>query len=515
MSSSITTISNTPGMDVLGWTYNIYGKYASALATVQCVVQDLVDFNDGTLSSDSQTKQKVGNNTYAYPRICTFQDVAEASSFSVYGSNYQSFESNLSLQVGASVKYGAFAASVSSEYSETTRATSSNQFYRLVDNYSSQIARLENPSTLTFTSAFYSALNDTTNSSSQIKTLFRTYGSHLVTGVVLGGECRMNCYSSTTTYSSQTTFTNEAKAKYNNAVGQARFSTTVSSSDTSWEENIQEDSSLEIVGGSVTAQNALINNQDWDTWAKSVMNAPAIVDFMAGGLTPIWNLCTDQTTRAKNLESAFESLYTPRHTTPVWTKSPNSDGNNSSALSWNIDVDLVGTSLASRIPYLVMTGFGARIDKDTHVTRIGVQVTDLGTGQVYYFVKGDQSNFQKDQFEQFGTVPSGCVLTGIGFRESNNNLSDLTLYYQVLDMAGVERVSTTDGGGTTTTVDGGLLGGTVFSKVIGGSSQEQSYVPLAGNTSVMTGIQVASSHGKGGFCTLNVYLATLYREVDN
>jgi len=514
------TDNDVPGMDVLGYTYNIFGLYASPKATMLAVVQDIVDFNNNDLDDSLLVTQTVDGVSYTYPKICMFQDVSTTRCNTAYGDNYQSFQSAFSSTVGASVEYGAFSASLSSEYSSTTVTTSDRQYYRLVDTYQGVIARFDDTNNLTFTDDFSADLNDGGDDLDSIKSLYQTYGTHLVTGLILGGSVTASYSASTETYSSESEFVNEANAKYNASVGSVRLYTTVTSADSTYQSDVEQDDQIEVKGGTAAAQSALINDQDWDTWAASVSDNLAVVDFLGDdtegypGLTPIWELCSDST-RGDTLETAFYELYSPQHTTPVWTKAPNSDGNTSGTyvLGWNVNDDLAGSEYESRIPYMVLTGFGARIDGNDHVTRIAVQVTDLGTGDTYDFVKGDVTTFMQSDYEQYATVPAGCVMTGIALREKDDNLADMTLYYQAVDMTERNTVSVTIDG-TITRITGGLLGTNIGSIACGSSAAEQAWVPASGNTSVMTGIQVASSGQAQSFVTLNVYLATLYLEVD-
>jgi hypothetical protein len=160
---------------------------------------------------------------------------------------------------------------------------------------------------------------------------------------------------------------------------------------------------------------------------------------------------------------------------------------------------------------LVLTGFGSRVNSDCHVTRIGVQVTDINSGNVYYAAKGDVSQFDLNDYEVFDTVPTGTVMTGLGIREKDNNLNNLGLHYQTLSFINYGNSSQdTHVGSTILTRYKDKSGNTgAF------TGFEQEYKPVNPSAGyVLTGVTIACSGNSASFVTLNVCQNKLARKID-
>lgn len=531
-----------PGLSLLGWSYDIRGEIASADSTLKCVIPSLNTFMNTNIDPDSTTTSgtsfiTIGSSSYCYPTTCSVDVGTSSQSYTVYGSSFSDYASSYGGHFGISGKYGAFSGSLSMDFSNSARSTSDYQYYSIFDRAQYWMVRVTDPSSLTLDSSFSSALNDTTTTTSgayttDAKTLFNTWGTHIVTGVIVGGTRMANYYSSTKTYTTEQSFSGHANAKYNSMVGSVRMDASGYSDDSSTEQNVLSETSETIVGGNVALTN-------WDDWAATVPTYPAVVDFIGDGdltdgstgLIPIWELCTDAT-RQTYLQEQFESLYQlswvqsdiVMHYAPTsdqrtnWnSSSPTSASEGTSQanlLSFRLDYDLAAAQLSkngwslpsgsSSLYTLVISGFGARVDKKGHVTRIAVQVTDVNTGTTQWYSKGDTTTYNQTNFELQMSAPSGMILTGLGVREQDNNLQNMGLYYQTLDDSAKSQCY------LGTNINAGYLSRSGSTGTFTGF--EQNYNPGTNNTYALVGIEVKCAPGK--FDTLNVLQAKLGRNID-
>ena len=87
----------------------------------------------------------------------------------------------------------------------------------------------------------------------------------------------------------------------------------------------------------------------------------------------------------------FDDLYRLVKTSPTSVDyAPQSDKKTSGSGidSWTVDADFHETLKPGvQGTLLVLTGFGSRVNSDCHVTRIGVQVTDINSWNAYYAAK--------------------------------------------------------------------------------------------------------------------------------
>jgi hypothetical protein len=241
---------------------------------------------------------------------------------------------------------------------------------------------------------------------------------------------------------------------------------------------------------------------------------PKPVMFTDNGLVPVWTYCTSST-RASYLSAQFDDLYrlvTSGAATRDYAPSSDRNTSGSGVYTWSVDADFKETLKAGDSKdALVVTGFGTRINGDRHVTRIGIQVTDINSGNVYYCAKGDVSKFDLSDYEVFDTVPTGTVMTGLAVREADCNLNNLALYYQTLSFIDYGNSSQdTHVGSTVLTRYKDKSGSTTAF-----TGWEQDYKPANPSAGyVLTGIDIACSNKAGGFVTLNVMLKKLARNID-
>ncbi|EWY42864.1 hypothetical protein N825_02095 [Skermanella stibiiresistens SB22] len=493
-----------PGTDLVGWTYDVFGECSEPTSRLKCVVPVMAAFEGASYDAASDKTVTIEGSTYYYPSICSFLHVDQSTVSVDYASSSADIEFELAAKLHIKAKRGAFSGTMSAKYSKEESRQSETQYILITDNFDHGHIELPNLSQASFDPAFWTALNDTSVSA---KTLFKTYGTHIVTGLIIGGHFLASFHASKSDSYSESTFTADAQIKYNSLAGSVRVGGSMDTSSSSTIGKVNVSDEISIIGGDTT-------QTDWDTWSKTVAGDPVAVTFTSNGLTPIWNYCSSSS-RAQDLSTQFDDLYRLVHSgASTRDYAPQSDHATSgnTFLGWGLaDVPTTQLQAGDSTESLALTGFGCRINSSRHVTRIGIEMTDIMSGNKYYFAKGDTTTFNINDYETFDTVPSGTVMTGIALREANERLNNMALHYQALGFIDYGSSSEDSHVGDVVSIRYKSHSGSTASF----SGWEQNYVPTNPSAGyVLTGLEVASSDKHGGFCTLNVLRTKLSRKID-
>jgi hypothetical protein len=496
-------IERLPGTDLLGWTYNVFGALTQPTSRLKCVVPTMAAFETAAYDPAVHARTVIEGVEYYYPKICSHLDVDQSSPRLDYSSVSTDIQFSLAASLNIKAKRGAFSGSLSAKYSKEVSRQSETHYLLITDNFNYGHAELPNLTQSSFDATFWTDLN---NDAVSAETLFKKYGTHFVTGLVIGGQYLASFYAAKSSSYSATTFEADASLKYSNMVGSIRVGGSMDLSTSTTVNKVNVSGSISITGGDVS-------KTKWADWSPTVAADPKPVMFTENGLVPVWTYCTSST-RASYLSAQFDDLYRlVTSGTAIRDYAPSSDRSTSSGVyTWSVDADFKETLKAGDSKdALVVTGFGTLINNDRHVVRIGIQVTDINSGNVYYCAKGDVSKFDLSDYEIFDTVPTGTVMTGLAVREKDCNLNNLGLHYQTLSFI--------DYGNSNQDTHLGATVNTRYKDRSGNTGAytgfEQDYKPANPSEGyVLTGIEICCSSKAGGFVTLNVMQKKLARNID-
>jgi len=457
-----------PGNSMLGYTYNILGNYADTKYVKKQVI---------TLSDTAQTVD-YEDKTYTCSEDCFFStDSSQGSTVTAEGSSYEEYTRKMEGAFSVSGGYGAFTGTLSAGFSESVRASSEYYYYSLFQDYEGGVLKIN--SGLTLNNDVLTDLNDDTISPEEI---FKTYGSHVVTGVLIGGQLRYFADSRQECYESTNEFTTAAQGSYGAITAEASYqqSMTLSESDST------ASTKVDVLGGSLDGQTyVMAGDIDSASWATTIADHPAVIGFTNDGLTPIWEFCTDPT-RESLLRVWFDDNYIPLCYSNQWrTYNSTSD---EKLISVQIS-DLVGSSTLEEY---FMVGFGGNVRSSGTLNRIGVCLENIRTGvRTWYSIDIDGTITPNDDcstFEKYGTVPEGSAMTGLAVRAHKGNLKNIKLYSQLVAL------------GENTDNNSFALSYTVYETLIGGkSAYDLDTTTSNGNGQVMTGLQIAIKQCEGKF----------------
>ena len=530
---------NIPGQSLLGYLYNVFTcRYANyqdqySLCAIDGLNQDVKTTYAQTCKANNQTYDLPTGLQYSDDQTMGYGSTAE-------GASRASYQSNLSARASLKVQYGLFTGSVNAAYGSEITTNQQDFYINVFDVWSYYLLdfNVQDVDTSTtdiqstdsyfcLSKELYSAFTaiDINDSSGQSALdWFNNNGTHVLTGIIMGGQASYSMYGAQSNFDSESDFDVNAKAKYSGMTGSAAFSGQVSGATSDKEAAVMANESVLVSGGSTSSMTNMLNDpssENYTTWSQTVPSNLAWIDYSGDGLTPVWEFCPDSNI-ATYLENVFNQLcgvstFETPHTTTTeckdgtvdWNSSPNQDH----TLSWS-------APNASE----VMVGFGGNINNDNHFHCMIVISYNVNTGEynTYYGGGADEST----KFEAFYMVPQGYVITGIGLSEGDHNLYHLSVWYQKLKLidqsnpseyldSSVHLWSGSQHSAQTVELDNLPTSGLGWSN--GGSTNtanlQRYYQPASGNQYIISGIKAHCSSNsnsqKHGFDFLEITQGTL------
>jgi hypothetical protein len=220
----------------------------------------------------------------------------------VYGDSLLDITHKLSVAVGVSGSYGNFSGSVASKFGLNEERIEKRHLLHVsrVVAGSRVFIRggrdgLKSALAADFRTKLESAAPDQ---------LFEDYGTHIITGIQMGGRADRFCQSADITTKTESDLRVAADASYQVARAGVDVNTTVTDEQRNLARQVTGSQSLTVIGGSSTSrENVETNKQDsWTSWASSCDDEPGFLsldlDSDDGGLVPIWELVADSARKA-------------------------------------------------------------------------------------------------------------------------------------------------------------------------------------------------------------------------
>ncbi|WP_299011113.1 MAC/perforin domain-containing protein [uncultured Shewanella sp.] len=279
-------LNDLKGVEAIGAGYDIFGHYAFAKSITVPLFdwhkakRRPVDFKEDRLIPDPISVNLINQAQY----LC----------FS--GKNIAKYQNNLSQSAQIPNAYNLFSSSVTNDFSSRSLREAANAFTRVQQTIPLWSLQLEDkPNQLrTLLKDDIKTAIDAAHSPSDYAQLFQQYGSHFLTGIIIGG--RAVFASSTNKIHRESTYPIDmvAKAVYQKLTGQLSYDDEQEYEAAIHNFNAHSNSRHLIVGGE--HQPALkafsSQKQNFDDWRHSIVNAATMIDFtLKRPLTGIWTLC--------------------------------------------------------------------------------------------------------------------------------------------------------------------------------------------------------------------------------
>ncbi len=291
---------NYPGKDIIGKGYNVFGEFANNKSIQP---YPLFDF------SKMARGQSQG---YDVPRRVFLKEVNEHIIETIEGSSVNEYVTNLSQEAGLNFNAFVFKASFEDNFSKETENNSSLFYYTYMDLNTKWQVSLDSRNLDTLKNYLDPQFKADLKSMSP-ESLFREYGTHFISSAYIGGRID---YSSTTQTTEESVITEVKTAiggKYKALSGELTNEEVYDNQLRQYNTSTR----LSVVGGAAEFTRDMKNHQQYEDWAASLTNKPALCGFDNRSLKPIWLLCSSSE-RAQQLEDYFNNSVLTKHPLPIY-----------------------------------------------------------------------------------------------------------------------------------------------------------------------------------------------------
>jgi hypothetical protein len=206
----------------------------------------------------------------------------------VYADSLLDMNHQLTVEAGLKGSYGGVSGSVDSRFSKNEERTEKRhllQIFFFASSWAYSITKSKEELKELLNPQFKAAL-----ATGNLDDLCKTYGTHLIIKMLVGGRAEYSCESSDLTSISKKDFSVAAKAKYEQAGGSIEGSTAVGSSDSKKEQLVSGSINITTTGGQ-PKWGVKLRDGAWGAWVDSIDANPGFLGFdKVNGLLPIWDL---------------------------------------------------------------------------------------------------------------------------------------------------------------------------------------------------------------------------------
>lgn len=285
------SITSTPGIDIIGKSYNIFGEYANANSLKSYKIFDF-----------SKVPTYTDNNGFTLPNVITLENISDHKSKSIEGTSASEYIQKLSANAGLQVNAFVFKGSFDASFNQNNSGSSYNYFYSILDeNYKWRIS-LETRD-VDYLISILDPLFVKDIQTLSPADFFKRYGSHIVVKGYLGGRAEFSMKSNATEQTVQKDLKMQLDARYVNVKAQGNLNT----NSLNYTQNSNTQTQTRIIGGNSEYANNLENPAMYQKWVEGIKNAPVLCDFDEESLMPIW-LLTKNLERQKALEDYFNNV---------------------------------------------------------------------------------------------------------------------------------------------------------------------------------------------------------------
>ncbi|HBD96133.1 MAG: hypothetical protein A2015_07365 [Spirochaetes bacterium GWF1_31_7] len=231
------------------------------------------------------------------------------------GKTFSEYSNSLNIKTNISGNYKFYSGSMKTNFTTDRFNSSQYQFATVHSDIKKYSLTIKNEDKVNYsnlkkylTQTFKERINDSTDDCYEI---FNTYGTHVLTGIIMGARLDYSLSAQTTASTGSETIENYAKASYKSLFSSASLSVDVKTS-SYWSERFESTEVRTFVIGGKSEYGQHINNDgDYTKWIDSINDNTVFSNITADGIVPVWEL-TDNTVKKELLKKAFERWATER-----------------------------------------------------------------------------------------------------------------------------------------------------------------------------------------------------------
>lgn len=277
----------------LGAGYDVFDNFADAAK----VREHILDYKK--LNADGLVEKK---------------DLENSSFLKTSGTSISTYSSSLSASVGLQGSYMFFSGSIETNFSKERYSYDSYSFatyHILINKYQLRLPTDWDASDLKgyMTTQAKSKLNDPSVPPS---TIFSLYGTHCMTGVVVGARSDYSVSGRTRDVKESVNVAIYAEASFSKGYGSGTLNTSVITQQEFDRFASNMEQHLEVYGGNSQLGHNIISKNDYDAWLTSVPDKLVFCNYTQNGLIPVWEFCDDEGRKNELLQYYSTSWATDR-----------------------------------------------------------------------------------------------------------------------------------------------------------------------------------------------------------
>ncbi|MCU0460204.1 MAG: MAC/perforin domain-containing protein [Bacteroidales bacterium] len=245
--------------------------------------------------------------------LVEMKDLENSTFLKTSGTSISTYSSSLSASVGLQGSYMFFSGSIETNFSKERYTYDSYSFatyHILINKYQLRLPTDWDASDLKpyLTAQAKSKLNDPSVPPS---TIFSLYGTHCLTGVVVGARSDYSVSGRTRDVKEGVSVGVYAEASFSKGFGSGTLNTSVITQQEfdNFASNMEQH--LEVYGGDSQLGHNIISKNDYDAWLNSIPNKLVFCNYTQNGLIPVWEFCDDEA-RKTELKNSFATWATDR-----------------------------------------------------------------------------------------------------------------------------------------------------------------------------------------------------------
>jgi hypothetical protein len=275
--------TQTPGLDVLGYGYDVFGSYADQKSKKRYCLFKYSNFSE----------TPIGSYLYSVPQFVFLENISNHIVKTVSGESIRDYASSLSVKAGLEGETMFFKGSINSSFDKSVTGTEQHFFFTYMDantkwRISFDERRLANLKII-LDPDFVKDL-----ATMDPVELFALYGTHYIASAFLGGRADFTSESviKSTTKTQDISVAVEAKFKVVSGSGSldSKNAETLNKSETK--------TKLTVVGGNSQYANDISDKETYRLWADGIERMPVLCDFDKNSLKPIWDFCDSPARKA-------------------------------------------------------------------------------------------------------------------------------------------------------------------------------------------------------------------------
>ncbi len=271
----------------LGRGYDVFDVYADS----QHLKDPILDY-DALMSNNRITYDPSGRSDFS----------------SISGESYEEYLSSMSMNIKLEGKYLFFSTSLKQSFSSERFSSEAYEYATIKANIIKSNLTIRNRFNDKYLKPYLTEdfANDVNDPDIHPFTLFKTYGTHVITGIVMGARMDYHFSAKREEAAGSTKISAAAESSFNTKFASANAEFDFDKSKSYKNMFSEQETRTTVIGGLSEYGMGIHSDTEFKDWIDSIQDNPVFSDFYEDSLYPIWRLA-DAQERREEIEDAFDN----------------------------------------------------------------------------------------------------------------------------------------------------------------------------------------------------------------